>query len=149
MRSWSSSTHHPLKKRLVYLNLLLVERFEHHSYPLYNLCFSVCGEDRDLTQPLMAPTGRAIVAPNGVDTKFFTPLPIDVGCQTLAFVGSMDLAANISAVQFFVRDILPIIWQSKPETKFVIIGRHPGKAIRRLAQDPRIEFTNTVHRKKH
>ncbi len=142
--SYSQSTRNPLKRRLVQFNGALVRRFEHRKYPKFKLCFSVCEEDRVITQPLMATSGRVVVAPNGVDTRFFEPMSIDIVQNTIAFVGSMDVAANIAAVHYFVEHVLPIIWQTKPELRFIAIGRRPHHSVRHLAKNQLIEVTGTV-----
>jgi len=63
----------------------------------------------------------------------------------LVFVGSMDWLANIDAVIWFVRDLLPLIRQQRPGTRLAVVGRNPPKEIFDLAaRDPGILVTGTV-----
>jgi glycosyltransferase involved in cell wall biosynthesis len=63
----------------------------------------------------------------------------------LIFVGSMDWLPNVDGVLYFVREILPLIHQVRPETTLAIVGRTPPPKITQLAAaDPRIQVTGTV-----
>jgi glycosyltransferase involved in cell wall biosynthesis len=55
----------------------------------------------------------------------------------------MDYHANIDGVTWFTREIWPAIAEKHPELEFIIVGRHPSRAIRALASD-RIRVTGTV-----
>jgi polysaccharide biosynthesis protein PslH len=50
----------------------------------------------------------------------------------LIFVGTMDYYPNIDAVQYFAKEIFPLIRQQFPRAIFQIVGRSPTKAVRRL-----------------
>ena len=57
----------------------------------------------------------------------------------------MDWLPNVDGVLYFVREILPLIRRSRPETTLAIVGRTPPPNISQLAaQDPRIQVTGTV-----
>jgi polysaccharide biosynthesis protein PslH len=74
--------------------------------------------------------------PNGVDLTTFTARDHDYAHNhTLLFTGNMDYAPNVDAVVYFVEDILPIIHQQFPETKFVIAGQRPVEKVLDLAND--------------
>ena len=63
----------------------------------------------------------------------------------LVFVGSMDWLPNSDGVNYFVREILPLIWQRKPDCTLAVVGRAPSPAMLALAQqDSRIHVTGTV-----
>jgi glycosyltransferase involved in cell wall biosynthesis len=63
----------------------------------------------------------------------------------LVFLGSMDWLPNIDGVEYFVREILPLIRKRVPACTLAIVGRTPSAAIRALAQrDPGIQVTGTV-----
>lgn len=83
------------------------------------------------------------VTPNGVDCDYYQPLPMNPASKDMVFVGSMDYHANISGVLYFVHHILPLIHEKYPETHFVIVGKNPPEAIRRLAGE-RIVVTGMV-----
>ncbi len=87
---------------------------------------------------------RISVVPTGVDLEYFAPPPAYSPVADLSFVGSMDWQPNVDGVQWFVRDILPLIREKRPETSLAIAGRMPPPAIRALAALPRVEVTGTV-----
>jgi glycosyltransferase involved in cell wall biosynthesis len=57
----------------------------------------------------------------------------------------MDWLPNVDGMLYFVREILPIIRRTRPETTLSIVGRTPPPEIVELGkQDPRILVTGTV-----
>ena len=98
---------------------------------------------------------RVTEIPTGVNIEYFLPgrtgVPACLGERSsssstdLVFVGSMDWLPNVDGVLYFVREILPLIHQVRPETTIAIVGRTPPPKITQLAaQDPRIQVTGTV-----
>jgi glycosyltransferase involved in cell wall biosynthesis len=90
---------------------------------------------------------RVSEVPTGVDVESFTP-PKDQTFEhkaDLVFVGSMDWLPNIDGCNYFVREILPLIRQKRPNCTFAIVGRSPGSGILEMARaDPRILVSGTV-----
>ena len=83
--------------------------------------------------------------PTGVDTEYFKPAPEAAVERTLVFTGSMDWAPNHDAMEYFYRDILPLIRNEEPDVEVWIIGRKPPTVLRRLAEkDPRFHVTGRV-----
>ncbi|MDB5816032.1 MAG: hypothetical protein JWN23_3149 [Rhodocyclales bacterium] len=93
------------------------------------------------------PTVRTI--PTGVDLDFFSwskPPAVDTTTPpTVIFTGSMDWAANIDGVQFFLSAVWPSVIARRPDARFVVVGRHPPAALveqgRRVAN---VSFTGFV-----
>jgi glycosyltransferase involved in cell wall biosynthesis len=83
--------------------------------------------------------------PTGVDVEYFVP-PATADCTgDLVFVGSMDYMPNVDGVLYFVREILPLIHERRPDCTVTIVGRKPPSEIRNLAMtDQRIRVTGTV-----
>jgi glycosyltransferase involved in cell wall biosynthesis len=80
----------------------------------------------------------------GVDTEFFQPPKASAERKAdLVFLGSMDWMPNIEGMQWFVREILPLIHATRPETTVAIVGRKPAPEICALAGD-RVHVTGTV-----
>jgi glycosyltransferase involved in cell wall biosynthesis len=61
----------------------------------------------------------------------------------VVFVGAMDWEPNVDAVEFFCRDIWPMVRAKVPEAKFRIVGRNPVRRVQQLA-DASIEVTGRV-----
>ena len=83
--------------------------------------------------------------PTGVDVEFFRRPDASPRKADLVFLGSMDWMPNIDGMEYFVRDILPLIRKKLPDCTLAIVGRTPTPAIQALAErDPKIQVTGTV-----
>jgi len=86
---------------------------------------------------------------NGVDLAYFSagkdlPNPYPAGVPVLVFTGAMDYWANVDAVCWFVRAILPLIRQQLPGVQFWIVGTRPTDAVKGLAAEPGVTVTGAV-----
>lgn len=90
---------------------------------------------------------RVSEVPTGVDVPAFLP-PKDWQPEhyaDLVFVGSMDWLPNIDACNYFVREILPLIRQKRPNCTVGLVGRAPGSGILEMARaDSKVFVTGTV-----
>jgi len=88
---------------------------------------------------------NAVSVPTGVDLDYFRRPSDAPHTSDLVFVGSMDWLPNTDGVHYFVREVLPLIRQRKPDCTLAIVGRSPSSDIVALAQhDPLIQVTGTV-----
>lgn len=60
------------------------------------------------------------------------------------FLGTMNYSPNADAAAYFARDIFPLVRKLRPELKFVIAGRNPGKQVRDLARFPGVTVVGSV-----
>jgi polysaccharide biosynthesis protein PslH len=71
--------------------------------------------------------------PTGVDLDFFSwqaPQPVNADHPpTVVFTGTMDWAANIDGINFFLAEVWPLVQAELPEARFVIVGRNPSAAL--------------------
>jgi glycosyltransferase involved in cell wall biosynthesis len=96
--------------------------------------------DRDLQQlDNRCQIGKTIVVKNGIDTQKILPVH-HPNTTKILLMGLMSYSPNIDAANYFVREILPIVWQQEPTLSFCIAGREPTKQVYDLAIDPRIEI---------
>ena len=121
-------------------------RFERRTLARFEGILAVSEADRDTFATLYP---EAIHEPvhvvrTGVDTEYFAPAPGDAASRTLVFTGSMDWLPNEDAMQFFCRDILPLIRAAEPDVTLSIVGRAPTPAVARLASEPGIRVTGRV-----
>jgi glycosyltransferase involved in cell wall biosynthesis len=83
------------------------------------------------------------VIPNGVDVP-----PARVrrprARPTFVFVGYMAYEPNVDAVTLFVSTILQPLRRALPDARFVIVGRDPVPAVRRLHDGDTVIVTGTV-----
>lgn len=80
-----------------------------------------------------APEARIDVVPNGVDTRGLCMLPPADGPPALLFVGSMMYRPCVDAAIWLVREILPLVRRTHPETQVWIVGRGPEAEVLALA----------------
>jgi glycosyltransferase involved in cell wall biosynthesis len=86
------------------------------------------------------------VVPDGVDLEYFAPRDLPRDPATLVYVGRMGYHANVTAVLYFVEQVLPLIWAQRSDVKLVVVGKDPSREIRSLARryGPRIAVTGYV-----
>ena len=86
------------------------------------------------------------VIQNGVDFEYFSPSP--EGQRTkpiIVFTAAMDYFPNVDGALFFCQEILPRIHHVIPQAQFLIVGRSPVAALRRIADRmPQVQVTGTV-----
>ncbi len=85
------------------------------------------------------------VLPNGVDLEYFSPIPNQRESDTIVFTGKLSYHANQTAATYLANDIMPHIWEGRPQTKLQLVGKDPPASIRRLAErENRIEVSGYV-----
>jgi glycosyltransferase involved in cell wall biosynthesis len=72
--------------------------------------------------------------PTGVDVEYFAPRGAATCASDIVFCGSMDWLPNVDAVEYFLRDVLPLIRNKIPGTTFTIAGRSPDARVLKAAQ---------------
>jgi sugar transferase (PEP-CTERM/EpsH1 system associated) len=84
------------------------------------------------------------VLPNGVDLEYFRPVYQERWRFNLVFSGKMSYHANVATALYLYQQIMPLIWQRRPEATLTVVGSRPPGAIRRLASDSRVKVTGSV-----
>jgi len=76
---------------------------------------------------------------NGTDTSYYEPAAGSEEPRSLIFAGSLGWYPNVSAVQFFVREVWPLIKRGCAGVRFYVAGQRPPEPlVRWLKQDPNI-----------
>jgi len=117
-------------KRLMNYENAIFEYFEHHTI--------ISKQDKQYI--FHKNRAKIAIVPNGVDESF---LEIDHSIEKtadLVFIGNMAYPPNVTAAQFIVNDILPLL-PSKIKVK--IAGSNPAKEVNRLASE-QVEITGYV-----
>ena len=134
------------RKRLYETQWRRMLRFEGATVARFDRVLAVSEVDRETLHRLYGDRLDAPVSvvPTGVDTDYFAPAPNESNSKRVVFTGSMDWLPNADAVQFFCREILPIVREAEPDVTFTIVGRSPTPSVRRLAEDRGVEVTGRV-----
>ena len=74
---------------------------------------------------------------NGVDTAYFDPAregpaPYPLHDKPIVFTGAMDYWANVDAVTWFAKKVLPALRARDEDARFYIVGARPAEAVREL-----------------
>lgn len=80
------------------------------------------------------------VVPNGIDDSFLEMDPTKKKVVDIVFIGNMSYPPNITAAQFIVHEILPLLSKN---TKIKIAGSSPSKDVLKLASE-QVEITGYV-----
>ncbi len=91
----------------------------------------------------LAPRGRYVVVPNGVDVDAFRPGRERAG-GGLVFVGGANWFPNRDALDHFCRDILPLLRRTRPELRVTWVGAAREEDQRRYRAEHGVELTGYV-----
>ena len=125
--------------RTRYYEGLLLERYSH--------VLATSPRDRDALAILSTALdvgGRLVVLPNGVDLGYFCAPAVPRDPATILFTGNMSYDPNAAAASDLATDIMPYIWQQRPDARLSIVGKDPPANLLALTSDPRITVTGFV-----
>lgn len=69
----------------------------------------------------------------GVDVEFLRPPETSDAVGDLIFSGSMDWLPNVDAMEYFLKEIFPLVLEKRPATTLTIAGRSPDERVLRAA----------------
>jgi polysaccharide biosynthesis protein PslH len=107
------------------------------------VAFTVVSEaERDHIRRIAPPAARIEIIPNGVDTQVHLPDPaIRPQPNSLIYTGAVTYQANFDAVDYFIREVLPLVRQRLPDAQFTVTGRPGDVDIQALAAQPGVSFS--------
>lgn len=124
-------------RRLRVYEKAIAQSFQH--------CFLVSEKEVEDFRKLVYPVEAMTPILNGVDLERFHPSEELYDPNVIVFTGAMDYFANVEAVLYFAREILPLIQQKVPEVKFYVVGSNPAAELISLAgSNPSIVVTGYV-----
>lgn len=135
----------PLKKAYLYNQWRKSWRYERKACQRFDMVVAVSSEDEEQMRREYSLTQTAAV-PTGVDVDYFRPRIEDAADKhNLVFTGSMDWLPNEDAMQYFIREVLPIVRRTIPEVSLTIVGRNPYASLVELSKhDQSIIVTGRV-----
>jgi glycosyltransferase involved in cell wall biosynthesis len=70
---------------------------------------------------------------SGVDSDYYRPQEEEEVKHSCVFWGRLDFDPNIQALEWFCREVWPLLRRQVPDAQFRILGFQPGSAVRELA----------------
>lgn len=125
-------------------------QFERKIAQLVHHSFFVSHREAELFQSLAPEVASKVgYLNNGVDFDYFSPVheftsPYNAGARPLVFTGAMDYWANVDAVEWFARSVLPKVRENVPEAVFYIVGGKPTAAVQGLRDLEGVYITGRV-----
>lgn len=132
-----------LKKWYIGKQLRKVRRFEMESFAKVDAVTAVSPVEAEE----ISRHGKELaveVIPNGVDLDYFSDDGLETDDSSMIFVGSMNWRPNQDAIQYFVRDIFPLIKKDINNAKTVFVGQDPPASILKLGDIAGIEIVGRV-----
>lgn len=112
-----------------------LKKYEKYIAKTFQHCLLVSEKEVEDFRNLISPCFTMTSISNGVESKLFQPSSEQYDPTSLVFTGVMDYFANVEAVLYFSRDILPSIQKAIPDVKFYVVGSKPTEKLRNLAKD--------------
>lgn len=85
------------------------------------------------------------LVPNGVEPEAYSNSPEAGSEDEILFLASLDWYPNIDALDYFVRDMFPLLRSCWPNVKLMIVGRRPNESLKkRLSEVPSVNFVGEV-----
>jgi len=122
-----------LFKMYMYIQYKKLYEFEKNICQKFDVCITVSDEDAD-TLKKMCPAGRYYVIPNGVDTEYFRPGNNNPVPNSLVWVGGMHDFYNREAINYFCKEVFPLIKCKVSKITFNAIGTSPTRRLINLSK---------------
>jgi glycosyltransferase involved in cell wall biosynthesis len=132
----------PLQRVRRYGAYWKLRRYERNLYKRFDLCLVTSARDcgRIAGYIPLAPAQIGLV-PNGVDLGSHRPNGIQPTEDSIVFAGAVTYGPNYDAIDFFLRDIMPRIRESRPAVSLTVTGATAGVSLHALPTDSRVHFT--------
>ncbi len=134
LKSRSRTESNPLKKLYFRYEASRLLRSERYHSRLSDINLTCSNEDAEAMQKAIS-GGNFLTVPNGVDISYFYPNPsIEVTKNSIVIVGGLSWYPNREAVEYFIRQIWPILKKRIPNMRVDVIGRGPTDEMMKLAE---------------
>jgi glycosyltransferase involved in cell wall biosynthesis len=132
---------HPLKKLRSGLTWWKLSRYMADLLRAFDGCTVVSEQEREQVLQVSPGCCPVAVVPNGVDVACdamdFGPPEAD----TLVYSGALTYGVNFDAVDFFLREVFPLIQAKRPAVRLSVTGKLAGVSIDRLPANDGLVLT--------
>lgn len=85
---------------------------------------------------LVAGIEHVDVLPNGVDAEWFRPVGEAPPSESAVFWGRLDFGPNLQALEYFTREVWPLVLRRAPAARLAVLGSNPTVAVDAMAALP-------------
>jgi glycosyltransferase involved in cell wall biosynthesis len=132
---YSRSLHRKRIDRLRRYDLTQAKRFG---------CITFVNREDAIEYMQAVPGARADFVPHGITEESVSRVEVSRRKGMIVITGNMYHVPNVDAVEFFCRDIFPLVCDREPSANLWLVGARPVARVRRWASNPRIKITGFV-----
>jgi glycosyltransferase involved in cell wall biosynthesis len=108
----------------------------------YDAILPITDRDGEILRSLGC-TRPLFTVPTGVDTNELRPDHISTEYPSVFHIGALDWGPNLEGLQWFFKEVWPVVLKQFPEIKFYLAGRNAPASLRD-ADHPNMEFLGEV-----
>lgn len=145
-RQAALQTPNKFKRLAIWFDLQRTSTQEAHAVSQFERVLVTSPIDKKALEELCQPStpNNINVLPNGVDLEYFQPVAEQRDGNVVLVSGKMSYHANVAMVHYLKGEIMPLVWEQKPDIRLWIVGKDPPAEIKALARDSRILVTGAV-----
>jgi glycosyltransferase involved in cell wall biosynthesis len=121
------------RKLLLERDWRLLKQYEGRLCREFNGVLAVSLEDKVALESAMGHDSDIVVIPIAVDTDEVTFVPRQPNAEHILHIGTMYWPPNIDGIQWFIREVFPLIRAQRPNTIFDIVGAQPPPSLLDMA----------------
>ncbi|MEL6845767.1 MAG: hypothetical protein AAFP02_21380, partial [Bacteroidota bacterium] len=119
MKKRAEQTTNPFKKYLFHFEERRLRHYEALVFDFVERHCIISKQDREaIAHPYR---GQIQIVANGVDFDIFSPRETPKHYD-LVFMGNLAYPPNLAAIQYWMEEVMPLIWQTRPQTSLLMAG---------------------------
>lgn len=134
----------PPKKWIYSIEANRLHKYEQHLARTFSRSLVCSTREAEEFQKLI-PGSAVDCVPNGVDLNYFQPAESqNQKPNSLIFCGVMNYRPNVDGVDWFCKQVLPLIRKVIPGVSLTICGSSPDQTVQSLQDEPGVSVTGAV-----
>lgn len=125
---WIEKENNYFKKMYINKQYKDLKQYEVETLNKFKTCVVMSTYDKGVLESDVTNTTFKVV-PNGTDTDYFKPASSILDVNSLIWVGGMFQWPNVDAVEYFVKEIFPLILTKNKNVTFNVVGADPIKIL--------------------
>lgn len=133
---------HPLRRLRYQLTWWKLSRYLGHLLEEFDGCTVVSEPEREVVVRCAPQLKHMAVIPNGVDLSFYQPADEkETEPESLIFTGAVSYRVNFEGLEYFTREIYPLILAERPGAHLYVTGKTDPAPLERLNLREKVVFT--------